>query len=86
MLASTGKCNFVEDTAKDPLQKQHFAVFVALDSHQLSSENIKPFLTILLNNIKALDILGVNEMSFSCHVLHAFLKQVVEVKAISFGS
>ena len=25
-------------------------------------------------------------MSFSCHLLHTFLKQAVEVKAISFGS
>ena len=84
MLSS--KCEFVQHVAKDALGKQHFAGFLALDSRQLSSENIKPFLTILTKRINNLTIPGVEWMRFSCHLLHAFLKQVVEAKAISFGT
>ena len=84
LLAS--KCKFVEDTAKDALEKLCFAGFVALDSRQLSSENVRSFLTILTQSIKNLANPGEKKMSFSCHLLHAFLKQVVEAKAISLGS
>ena len=79
------KCKFVEDTAKDALGTQHFAGFVALDSRQLSSENMEPFLTILTKSIDNLAVPEMDKMNFSCHLLDAFLKQVVEVKAISFG-
>ena len=84
LLAS--KCESVERIAKDALGKQRFAGFVALDSRQLSSENIKPFLTLLTKSIKDLAVPGVKKMSFSCHLLRAFLRQVVKAKAISFGS
>ena len=84
LLAS--KCKFVEDTAKDALEKQRFAGFVALDSRQLSSENVTPFLRILTKSINNLAIPGADEMSFSCHLLCTVLKDVVEAKAISFGS
>ena len=86
LLAS--KCKFVEDTAKDALEKQSFGGFVVLDSRQLSSENVKPFLTILTQSINKLVTCNpeLEKMSFSCHLLLAFLKQVVKAKAISFGS
>ena len=80
------KCESVQRIAKDALGKQHFAGFVALDSRQLSSENVEPFLTILIKTINDLVVPGVKKMNFSCHLLQAFLKQVVEAKAISFGS
>ena len=84
LLAS--KCKAVERIAKDALGKQRFGGFVALDSRQLSSENIKPFLTFLTKSINDLAVPGVKKMSFSCHLLYAFLTQVVKAKAISFGS
>ena len=68
-----------------PFGKQHFGGFVALDSRQLSSENMKPFLTVLTKSIDDLAVPEMDEMNFSCHLLHAFLKEVAEVKAISFG-
>ena len=80
------KCEFVQRIAKDALGKQHFAGFLALDSRQLSSENTKPFLTILTKSINDLAAPRVKKMRFSCHLLCAFLTQVVEAKAISFGS
>ena len=79
------KCKFVEDTAKDALGKHHFAGFVALDSRQLSSENMEPFLIILTKSIDDLAVPEMDKMNFSYHLLHAFLKEVAEVKAISFG-
>ena len=83
LLAS--QCKFVRRIAKNALGEQHFAGFVDLDSRQLSSENLKPFLTILTKNIKDLAIPGVKKMSFSCHLLCVFLMQVVKAAAISFG-
>ena len=80
------KCKLVMDTAEDALEKQCFAGFIALDSRQLSSKNMKPFLTTLMQSIKDLAILGSKKMTFSCHLLRAFLEQVIEAKAISFGS
>ena len=70
------KCKLVEDTAKDAVEKQQFAGFVALDSRQLSSKNVIPFLSILTKSIENLAIPGAKKMSFSCHLLYAFLKQV----------
>ena len=63
LLAS--KCMFVEDTAKDALDKQQFVGFVALDSRQLSSENVRTFVTLLTKTIRDLTIPGVKKMSFS---------------------
>ena len=83
----SSKCKFVEDTAKDALEKQHFAGFVALDSRQLSSENAKPFLSILTNSISELRVSGVKyTMSFACCVLRIFLSKRVKVNAVSFDS
>ena len=82
LLAS--KCKSVQRIAKDALGKQRFAGFVALDRRQLSSVNIEPFLTILTKSIKNFAVSRVKKMTFSCHLLRAFIEQVVEAKVISF--
>ena len=84
LLAS--KCKFVQRIAKDALEKQHLAGFVALDSRQLSTENMEPFVSLLTKSVKDLAISRVNKMSFSCHLLRAFFEQVIIAKAISFDS
>ena len=81
------KSYFVEQCAKDTLKDQHLAGFVALDSRQLSSENLQPFLQLLAESVNALFVPNVHEkMSFDCHLLYFFLQQEVKEKAISFGS
>ena len=84
LLAS--KCESVQHTAKEALGKQHFAGFVAVDSRHLTLDNFQSFLMILKEPIKNIAIPGVDKMSFSCHLLYAFLEDVVEAKAISLGS
>ena len=81
------KCKFVEHCAKDALENQHFAGFMALDCRQLSSDNIKSFLQLLAKSINDLISPGLyKRMSFGCHLLYAFLKDQVNEKAITFES
>ena len=79
------KCNFVEHCAKDALENLHFVGIVALDTRQLSSDNIQPFLRLLAKSVNDLITPGVHDkISFACHLLYAFLKKEVKEKAISF--
>ena len=59
--------------------------FGALDSRQISSGNIHPFLQLLAKSIKDLIVSGVHEkMSFRCHILYGFLKEKFKGNAIRF--
>ena len=77
------KCEFVEHCTKEALGNQHLAGFLPLDSRQLSSDNIQPFLQLLAKSVNDLIVPGVHEkISFGCYLLHAFLQKKVKERAI----
>ena len=80
------KYEYVEEIATDALQKCWFAGFVALDCRQLSKHCFQPLLVMLQKSSQILATKVKNErMSFSCHMLHRFLLEVVNKTAITLG-
>ena len=71
----------IEDLAKAIFKKQHFRGFIALDATGRFSDNMKKFIAVLSESNDTV-VQQCPVISTDCHILYAFLQQMVPSKQV----